>query len=168
MRTSTVLGRNWELMLRLYENIAISQVTKENTNVVSRAVSKAFDKVWHSGLKYKLSITEIPELIIKILASYITNRTAQLKIGNHIGPKFELLSGVPQGGILSPTLYIFYVKDIPTPRRQYTWYSICRWCYADRNEYRWRSRGTIAVQKELEIRRINEFWAPVENKNEHW
>ena len=95
MRTSTVLGRNWELMLRLYENIAISQVTKENTNVVSRAVSKAFDKVWHSGLKYKLSITEIPELIIKILASYITNRTAQLKIGNHIGPKFELLSGVP-------------------------------------------------------------------------
>ena len=49
----------------------------------------------------------------KIATSYVSDRTAQIRIGNHLGNKFNLESGVPQGGILSPTLFIFYASDIP-------------------------------------------------------
>ena len=55
------------------------------------------------------------QYIRKILCSYITDRTARIKVENYIGPKIELKSGVPQGGILSPTLYIMYIRDMPTP-----------------------------------------------------
>ena len=48
-----------------------------------------------------------------MVMSYVSNRTAQIRIGNHMGNKFNLESGVPQGGILSPTLLIPYTSDIP-------------------------------------------------------
>ena len=51
----------------------------------------------------------------KILCDFLTNRTAKLRIANFKGQLFPLLSGVPQGSVISPTLYIFYVSDIPPP-----------------------------------------------------
>ena len=50
-----------------------------------------------------------------MLCSFVTNRTAQIKIDKFIGPKIQLRAGVPQGSILSPTLFIFYTSDIPGP-----------------------------------------------------
>ena len=55
----------------------------------------------------------MPNIIQKILCSYISNRTAQMHIRNFKGDKINLESGVPQGGILSPTLYILYTRDTP-------------------------------------------------------
>ena len=57
----------------------------------------------------------LPQIIKKTLVSYISNRTAQIRVNNLIGNKFPLESGVPQGGILSPTLFIFYTGDLPGP-----------------------------------------------------
>ena len=57
----------------------------------------------------------MPDIIQKILCSFISNRTAQIHIENFKGDKINLESGVLQGGILSPTLYILYTRDTPPP-----------------------------------------------------
>ena len=68
-------------------------------NIICRDVQKAFDKVWTQGLKYKIiNIPDLPLIFQKILCSYVTNRTAQIRIENYKGDKINLESGVPQGG----------------------------------------------------------------------
>ena len=99
----------------LYEIIATAIANKNKVNIVLRDISKAFDKVWHNGLRYKLKNSPIPNYLIRIISNYLQDRTAKIRIGNYIGPEFPLLSGVPQGGCLSPTLFNFYTKDTPTP-----------------------------------------------------
>ena len=101
---------------KVSELIGINQKYKDHMNIVCRDVQKAFDKVWTQGLKYKIiTIPDLPLIIQKILCSYVTKRTAQIRIENFKGDRITLESGVPQGGILSPTLYTLYTRDIPPP-----------------------------------------------------
>ena len=108
-------GRGTDIAItKIYEKVAINQKEKDHCNIVCHDVSKAFDKIWLEGLKYKITKQQqLPQLIKKVLSSYVTNRTAQIRINTHLGNLFQLESGVPQGGILSPTLFIFYTSDIP-------------------------------------------------------
>ena len=109
-------GRGTQVALAsLYEQIALTQKENHRCNVVCRDVSKAFDKVWHGGLIYKILRLNLPDIIEKILCSFLKDRIAKIKVDNYIGPAIPLKSGVPQGSILSPTLYIFYVADMPEP-----------------------------------------------------
>lgn len=99
----------------LHEKIAYCRHNKQHANIVMRDVSKAFDKVWHTGLKYKLLQSELHPCLLKIINSYITDRHTSIKINQHIGPPFSLDCGVPQGGCLSPTLFNLYTSDISEP-----------------------------------------------------
>ena len=100
--------------------IGINQNYKDHMNIVCQDVQKAFDKIWTQGLKYKIiNIPDLPDIIQKIPCSFISNRTAQIRIENFKGDKINLESGVPQGGILSPTLYIYYIPEtlLPQPEK---------------------------------------------------
>ena len=98
----------------IQEKIANTLANKHQCYLVLRDVAKAFDKVWHNGLRYKLANTQLPDLIIKTLGSFLTQRTGKLTINNtYTGPSFPIRSGVPQGSSLSPTLYTIYTADIP-------------------------------------------------------
>ena len=98
---------------KIYEKIAINQKRKGHCNLICRDISKAFDKIWLNGLRYKIMRQEeLPLLIMKMLSSFVSDRTAQIRINSHIGDTFPLESGVPQGGILSPTLFIYYTSDL--------------------------------------------------------
>ena len=99
----------------LCETISNNLTQKFTTDIVLRDVSKAFDKVWHTGLKHKITTLGLHTCFTRTLTDYITDRTASIRIGEHIGPPFPLESGVPQGACLSPTLYSFYTHDIPQP-----------------------------------------------------
>lgn len=107
-------GLGTELAIaKIYETVALNQKEKQHCNIICRDVSKAFDKIWHRGLKYKLCNINLPPITTRILSSYLDNRTAQIRIGSTLGPKINIQSGVPQGGILSPTLFILYTSDLP-------------------------------------------------------
>lgn len=97
------------------ELIAIATAKRHQTNIILRDVSKAFDKVWHQGMIYKILQTEIHNIYKHILIDYLQDRQTTINIGNYTGPPIPLLSGIPQGGCLSPTLYILYTSDIPEP-----------------------------------------------------
>lgn len=96
----------------LYEEISASQRNREQCNVVLRDVSKAFDKVYHPGLKYKILRLNLPRCFTALLCNFLDDRTARIQLNKVTGEEFQLKSGVPQGSCLSPTLYNLYVADL--------------------------------------------------------
>ena len=100
---------------RLVNIIQDSLRNKHSSGVVLLDVEKAFDNVWHDGLIHKLFLLNTPVYILKLLKDYLSNRTFSVKIMGTTSERISLLSGVPQGAVLSPTLFNIYISDIPTP-----------------------------------------------------
>ena len=104
------------LLANLYERISREKDDKKTLiTVVLRDVSKAFDKLHKDSLIYKLSKLGLPDAMLRVLSSFLHNRTAQVKMNDKLGNVFKLHSGVPQGDILSPTLFILMMNDYPEP-----------------------------------------------------
>lgn len=82
-------------------------------------VEKAFDTVWHDGLVYKMrNVFGFDEHICKMVQSYVTERSFAVGTEGHLSSSRPVMAGVPQGGVLSATLYIIYVADMPDPPRE--------------------------------------------------
>jgi len=78
-------------------------------------VSQAFDKVWHPGLLFQIKRI-LPSIYLNLPKSYLNARQFDTKINGETSNRFHIHSGVPQGSILSPLLYILYTSDLPTSR----------------------------------------------------
>ena len=76
-------------------------------------VEKAFDSVWHNELRYKWMNTNLPDKIVRLMSSFITDRKISVKINNETSDKISLNAGTPQDSVLSPLLFLIYVNDIP-------------------------------------------------------
>ena len=78
-------------------------------------MSKAFVTVNFHTLIGKLLQTNIPLTITKFISNYIKGRKAYTTFRNNTSIQRQFKAGVPQGGVLSPTLFNIYTADIPTP-----------------------------------------------------
>ena len=88
----------------------------KKTASVSLDITKAFDKVWHSGLIFKLFTQyQLPELTKILLTHFLIGRQYQITHRNKLSFTFTSSAGVPQGSVLSPTLFIMYTNDTPSP-----------------------------------------------------
>jgi len=76
-------------------------------------VAQAFDKVWHTGLLYKLKTT-LPGPYYLLLKTYLHSRYFQVKYSSSYSTCHEVLSGVPQGSVIGPLLYLIFTADLPT------------------------------------------------------
>ena len=75
-------------------------------------LTKAFDSLSHKPLLHSLSLLNLPPLCLSWLHSYLQGHTQQVIINGSLSSKSQVTSGVPQGFILRPLLFIIYINDI--------------------------------------------------------
>ena len=75
-------------------------------------LQKAFDKVWTDGLLVKLQRCGIGGRMYKWISSFLMNRKARVKVDGKHSRQFLLRHGVPQGGVISPTLFLIFIDDL--------------------------------------------------------
>ena len=89
---------------------------KEKKKVVSVFFdpTKAFDKVWREGLLLKILESGGSGRTYRWIRCFLHDRSARIKLDGHFRRSVKMREGVPQGGVISPTLFLLHINNITT------------------------------------------------------
>ena len=99
-------------LILTYNDISFSTDCGNSTDLILFDFSKAFDLVNHSIMLNKLQHIGITGQICDWIGSFLTDRSMKVRVAGVLSDSVAVTSGVPQGSVLGPLLFLIYVNHI--------------------------------------------------------
>jgi len=130
--------------VRLQDAVHKSINNGQHTLALFLDFSKAFDMVWKEGLLAKLRRLGIGGNMHRFIDDFLTGRKIRVIVGDQLSDSYDMENGIPQGSVISPTLFNIMINDFPCPADRSTEAAI----FAD-DCSAWRSGTSVKLLNKL-------------------
>ena len=146
-------------LIQMYDKWVEAVEEKKFTGVCFLDLSAAFDMVNHSLLLQKLSLYGFDKNSLQWMTSYLENRKQRVCIDGKLSNVLNLTTGVPQGSILGPLLYVIFTNELPEVLHNHEYSqnsfqlgcrscgSLC--CYADDSSFSFSGQSIHVIEEQL-------------------